>query len=61
MNTLGMARGRTCLGRRCVEFVISISHSRRDVEPVLIYVSLEFRRNFRDVNVDVSVQRLRGI
>jgi len=44
MNTLGMARGRTCLGRRCVESVISISHLRRDVEQVLIYVSLEFRR-----------------
>ena len=39
-----MAKGRTRLGRRRVEFVISISHSRRDAEQVLIYVSLEFRR-----------------
>lgn len=44
MNSLGMAKGRTCLRRRCVEFVVSISHSRRDVEQALIYVSLEFRR-----------------
>ena len=52
---MGITKGKTSLRRKCVEFAMSISHSRRDVQCVFVNMSFEFRRKVKVEDICLAI------